>query len=126
MPSAPTLRDRVALWITDLGFTEDEIDSFRRYMIDGEPERIDLSQLRNIKIREYPAASPAVADFLSEVLYDPEDRETSLVTKYFNRDDGCDRSKPLGITVPTDGGRLTVHDRYTHIFYSIDTSGSET
>ena len=125
LPSAPSLRDRVALWVTGLGFTEDEIDSFRRYMIDGEPEHIDLSHLRNIKIREYPAASPAVADFLSEVRYDPEDRETSLITMYFNRDDGCDRSKPLGITVPIDGGRLTVHDRYTHIFYSIDTSGSE-
>ena len=126
LPPAPTLRDRVIRWVASLGFTEEEINSFRQSMIDGTPDIIDLDKLNHPKTFEYSQINPAVNDFLNEVTYDPADHESSRIKEYALRDTDYDKAKPLGISIHTDGGLLTVHDRYTHIHYTEEVPAGDT
>ncbi len=109
--------EHVISWVASLGFTEDEINRFRREMITGCPEKVDLVGLNNTHIVEYSHTNPAVEAYLSDVTYDYSEHETSYIRDYIKRDADYDKALPFGAKLHTDGGVLRVYDRYTGISY---------
>lgn len=114
--------EHVISWVASLGFTEDDINSFRRAMINGNPEKVDLTRINNTHIVEYSHTNPAVEAYLSDVTYDFSEHETTHIKEYIKRDADYDKSLPFGAKLHTEGGVLHVYDRYTGITYEENVS----
>ena len=112
-----SIRDRVIRWVASLGFTEDEINDFRRSMTDGNPETIRLDELDKIEKTEYDQMNPVASEFLRDVEYDPAEHDTTRIIEYAERKTDYRKDHPVGVTVHTDGGFLKVHDRYDNRWY---------
>lgn len=80
VPNGETMRDKAANWVASLGFTAAEINQFRRYMIDGTPDDLNVS-----------IGSAAVTNVLTNA---GTNNDATNVTKY----------QPYTATVAADDG----------------------
>lgn len=119
LPPRRSFRDRIICWLGSLGFTSDEINSFRRNMIDGNPEEIDLAKLNDVKVLEYRQENPSVKAFISEASYKASEINRSEISNYTGVETDYDKALPSGITIETKGGTLKIHDRGSHTFFTV-------
>ena len=117
--------EHVISYVSSLGFSEDDINSFRRHMVDGSPENVDLERINGTKIIEFNQMNPAVEAYLSDVHYDCSTRDVTYIQDYINRETDYDKTLPLGAVIHTDGGTLRVFDRYTHIAYEEEVAAGD-
>lgn len=124
LPARASLRDRVVSFVGSLGFTSEEINAFRRAMIDGEPEVLELCAIDDIEVHSFSQLDPTVAEYLESTHYTPRAAYESHVLEYSKREvesgNVKDRSKPKAYRLDTDGGELHVHDRGSHTHFVTD------
>lgn len=57
LTAGDSFRDKVVNWVGSLGFTEDDINAFRRAMIDGDPADITIEVTETFALLEYAAVA---------------------------------------------------------------------